>query len=237
MNNNNINAEQTAINTKGSTSLKRELVDVLVFLLTLLMVAPIVWTALQNPALSGATTVCSVAGDSMYPTMENGQLFVINRNIEPTHGDIIAAECPKTIEQFTNIPVEDGVSIVKRVIATPGQTVDINNDNTISIDGVVIEESYLTDEAHRYTYIANQEHHFELADDEYFVVGDNRKVSCDSRYFGTISADSIMGVAAEDNESTVSLVLTIAKYAAIAFVAYLLIEKLLTVLFYRLFKV
>ena len=87
------------------------------------------------------------------------------------------------------------------------------------------------------TYVPNYQTHCELADDEYFVVGDNRANSCDSRYFGTVKYEDISGVVNEESADPAFLILSVAKYAIGIIVLYLLVEKILTFVLCKIFKV
>lgn len=133
--------------------------------------------------------VVVVSGDSMNQTLINGDYLLLVSNIfyqNPKQGDIIVA---------SKKDFQDGVPIVKRVIATEGQRVDIDfTQGVVYVDGVALEESYV------YTSTTNFEGvQFPLTVDEgcVFVLGDNRMVSKDSRHpeIGLIDTREILGKA------------------------------------------
>jgi signal peptidase I len=114
--------------------------------------------------------VVSVDGGSMTPTLLNGEKVIISRLYnEPRQGDIVV---------FTKKSFGDE-SLVKRVIATEGQTIDIDFDRGIvTVDGVQLDEPYIAELTHRALDM-----HTPLTVDEgcIFVMGDNRNESTDSR--------------------------------------------------------
>lgn len=128
----------------------------------------------------------SVAGDSMFPVLKNGDVVLINRVVynfkEPSRGDIIAFS-------------QGGESrcSVKRVVGLPGETVQIA-DGRILINGEEITENI---HVSGIEYAGLAEEPVELGDDEYFVIGDNHTASDDSRDPGTgnIKRDDIYGEA------------------------------------------
>jgi len=123
--------------------------------------------------------VLQIFGASMTPTLEEGQIVVSvkARNMEP--GDIIAFYYGNKV-------------LVKRYIAGPGSWVDIQEDGTVSVDGVELEEPYLTEKAFG---ISDLEYPYQVPDESYFCMGDHRETSVDSRHssVGCISADQIVG--------------------------------------------
>ena len=133
--------------------------------------------------------VVTVSGPSMNTTLVHGDCLVLLGNVlagEPEHGDIIVA----SKKSFDN-----GTPIIKRVIATEGQTVDIDfQTGTVYVDGVALEESYISTPTTNSEGVA-----FPLTVDEgcIFVMGDNRGVSKDSRSpdIGLIDKREILGEA------------------------------------------
>ena len=130
----------------------------------------------------------SVIGDSMEPALYNGQEILINRFIykisSPKRGDVIV---------FLPNGNQKTHYYVKRVMALPGETVQIKNGK-VYIDGELLEE----DES--YDKIADAgiaENEIALSDNEYFVLGDNRNSSEDSRSgnIGAVDGSNIIGKA------------------------------------------
>lgn len=133
--------------------------------------------------------VIVVSGDSMYSTLLDGDYLLLLGNLfyqEPEQGDIVVI----SKQSFDN-----GKPIVKRVIATEGQTVDLA-DGIVYVDGIALEESYI--HAQTYPYSANGTS-FPLTVEEgcIFALGDNRGVSRDSRdpVIGQIDKREILGKA------------------------------------------
>lgn len=130
---------------------------------------------------------------SMESTIEIGdqvfaQKVTTNLNMAPTAGDIIVFRNP------------DGSSdhdvLVKRVIATAGQTVDFE-DGKVVVDGQPLEESYTLGESWPLASVAPGTvvgYPYEVPEGCLWVMGDNRENSADSRYFGAISEDDVIGV-------------------------------------------
>ena len=130
--------------------------------------------------------VTTVQGQSMYPTLENGDVLVVNKLVSYTghyhRADIIIFHPPDASNDL----------YVKRIIGMPGETVRLENQK-IYINDQWLREFYL-DEPPTDPYGQVE---WQLGEDEYFVLGDNREPgrSNDSRVFGPISASSIIGVA------------------------------------------
>lgn len=133
--------------------------------------------------------VVVVVGSSMYDTLHNGdRLLVVSSAFytEPKQGDIIVA----SKKSFAN-----GECIIKRVIATEGQEVDIDfKTGEVKVDGVVLEEDYINTDTTRFEGVT-----FPLIVEEghVFVLGDNRNNSKDSRdpQIGQIDKREILGKA------------------------------------------
>ncbi len=126
-----------------------------------------------------------VSGSSMDPTFENGEYLIVDelsyRLDEPERGDVIIFRYPKDTTKF----------FIKRIIGLPTETVIVNGKsviikNEMNPEGLELDESYLTHETYSNTRVV-------LDDDEYFVMGDNRPASSDSRIWGPLSRDLIVG--------------------------------------------
>ena len=130
-----------------------------------------------------------VSGDSMYSTLLDGDYLLLLSNLfyrEPEPGDIIVI----SKESF-----DHGAPIVKRVIATEGQLVDIDFDaGVVYVDGEQLQEDYINNLTHNSRGV-----NFPLTvqEDCLFVLGDNRSVSLDSRYseIGQIDKREVLGKA------------------------------------------
>ena len=134
-----------------------------------------------------------VQGESMTNTLQDQQLLLVwSLGYEPKQGDIVVLN-KTTVEHL------GGVAIVKRVIATGGQTVDIDYDtNSVYVDGVLLDEPYIREPMDDVTADPNRtQTHFEVPEGEIFVMGDNRNNSDDSRdiRIGSIHEDYILGKA------------------------------------------
>ena len=87
-----------------------------------------------------------------------------------------------------------GGDLVKRVIALPGQTI-YSSGNDIYVDGRPLAESYLPHDDPLGPPIpdASSQHPYRVPSGDFYVLGDNRAISCDSRYWGPITGSSIIG--------------------------------------------
>lgn len=127
-----------------------------------------------------------VNGTSMVPTLEDGDQLICDkisyRFHDPERFDIIIF--PYKYQKNTYF--------IKRVIGLPGETVRIDYDGNIYINGEILDEKYGLE---KMTYPGIAEQEITLGDDEYFVLGDNRNVSEDSRYpdVGLIKREDIIG--------------------------------------------
>lgn len=130
----------------------------------------------------------STVGDSMNPVLSNGDVVLVNRIVynatTPKRGDIIV---------FKPKGNENAHYYIKRIVGLPGESVEII-ENRIYIDGEKLEEDYATTDIDD-VGIVNEK--IQLAGDEYFVLGDNRKSSEDSRNadVGNVKREYIYGKA------------------------------------------
>lgn len=128
-----------------------------------------------------------VSGSSMFPTFENGDYLIVDeisyKLEEPKRFDVIIFRLPSDRKKF----------LIKRVIGLPNEKVDIKG-NTVTIisgehpDGIVLEQPFVKNKSDSNGY-------FELKEKDYFVMGDNRSASSDSRYWGSVTKDLIVGKA------------------------------------------
>jgi signal peptidase I len=184
---------------RSALSVVREVVETLV-LAVLIFLA--VRAVVQN---------FKVEGSSMVPSFINGEYMLVNKAVYaridmrtvhtflpfisagkepmqyifhgPQRGDVIVFHPP---------PSEggDAKDFIKRVIGKPGDTVDVQN-NVITVNGQAVEEPYIKQQ----TDCAGQYCHVQLGPDQYYVMGDNRGNSSDSRRWGPVQANKIIGKA------------------------------------------
>lgn len=129
-----------------------------------------------------------VSGASMEPTFKTGQYLIIDqlsyRFEEPTRGDVIIFRFPEDPSKF----------FIKRVVGLPGDTVELKGERvTVTpADGeeFVLPEPYLSPENLKEDYLT-----ITLQKDEFFVMGDNRSASSDSRVWGPVPKRNIVGKA------------------------------------------
>jgi len=130
-------------------------------------------------------TLVNVSGSSMEPTLTHGDKLYVNRFMyTPENGDIVILKPPQDPKRH----------YVKRVIALPGQVVDINEvTKTVSVDGKELDEDYTTGPTFNKGNAV--EYPYTVKEDEVFVLGDNRTPggSSDSRTLGPIPAKNIEG--------------------------------------------
>ncbi len=128
-----------------------------------------------------------VDGHSMEPTFYEQDRLVVSRAHyllgSPQRGDILV------FNSLVPSEAERGIMLIKRVVGLPGETVQLI-DQRVHIDGEALDESY-TKEPCRARSCGDAS--WELGEDEYFVMGDNRNNSRDSRRFGTVPLRKIVG--------------------------------------------
>lgn len=124
--------------------------------------------------------VYRVTGDSMADTLCDGDIVVTYRSDAPGRGELIAFDC------------DNGKTLIKRVIAVGGDTVDIRTDGTVVVNGSEIDEPYLSGKAFGECDV---ELPVTVPDGYVFVMGDNRSESVDSRssVMGCIPREKIVG--------------------------------------------
>jgi len=175
------------------------------------LVETIVMAALIFLAVRAVVQNFKVEGSSMYPTFYDGEFLLVNKIVYtridlgtvhkflpfisagknpehyifhgPQRGDVIVFHPPASQGGDTK-------DYIKRVIGLPGETVDVR-DNHVYINGRELEEPYISAP----TMCGGQYCHMTLGPNQYYVLGDNRTASSDSRFWGPVSADKIIGKA------------------------------------------
>lgn len=142
--------------------MKKILKDLVPYIVILIVVV-LIRTFIVTPII--------VDGDSMSPTLTDGEMMLLNKLGSIERNDIVV------------INNEEGY-IIKRVIALPGESIECR-------DGVI----YINDEKYDDNFASKTDDFVKqfLNDDEYFVMGDNRLVSMDSRIFGAVTKEEILG--------------------------------------------
>ena len=122
-------------------------------------------------------TPAVVDGLSMYDTLNDHDIVIINKIVMKTNN----------INRFDIVVLKnntDGDKIIKRLIGLPGEKIEYK-DNKLYINGEEIEDNFKTNETTDFTA--------ETKENEYFVLGDNRELSKDSRYLGNFKKENIIG--------------------------------------------
>jgi signal peptidase I len=123
----------------------------------------------------------------MVPTFQNGDYLIVDKISyelsSPKRDDVVVFKYPGDTTKF----------FIKRIIGLPNETVDIKgNEVTITngthVQGFKLDQPFVKNPA-------NNDTHFELKSDEYFVMGDNRSASSDSRYWGAVKRNLLTGKA------------------------------------------
>lgn len=130
-----------------------------------------------------------VKGASMEPNFYDHEYLIVDeisyRFKAPERGEVIVFRYPRNPQEY----------FIKRIIGLPNESVQIRDGQVVvyndeNPEGKVLEEDYLSDNLNTYN---NNEHKVELNADEYFVLGDNRSASKDSRSFGAVNKSFITG--------------------------------------------
>lgn len=127
-----------------------------------------------------------VVGTSMDPTLRNSQMYLLNR-----FAFFVRSPQPTDIVVLRD-PGDHGLS-VKRIVARPGDTVVLRK-GALFVNGKVLEEPYLPEGTITYPGPYVKEQTFTCAPGQFFVLGDNRMNSADSRIYGPVARSAILGL-------------------------------------------
>lgn len=162
--------------TSGNSFFLKEVAEAII--VSLLIVLPIRYFIVQP---------FFVKGSSMEPNFKDGQYLIIDeisyRLNDPQRGEVVVFKYPLDPSQF----------YIKRIIGLPNERVNIKNNaitlfNQDNPNGLVLNESYLLP-----SIFTNGEVDIKLSTNEYFVMGDNRTASFDSRRWGALPQKNIIG--------------------------------------------
>lgn len=185
-----MNEEKTAIKPEesGKITLKQILKEIVIFcVIAFGVIIPFrMWIA--EPYI--------VSGQSMFPTFDSGHYLIVNKisyelGSPIKRNSVVVFKFPDS----AGIPQEEGKDLIKRIIGLPGDTVS-ENGNTVTVsysNGVgttteTLDQSYVSKSQEMPGNFS-----ITLGADEYFVMGDNRKNSFDSRYWGVLPRENIIG--------------------------------------------
>jgi len=166
-------------------------------ILTALVIAVVIKTFLVQPFW--------IPSESMMETIHVNDRVMVNKLAfdfgEPQRGDVVVFRDPgqpqldesipeaviRSVLEAVGIRTRGSEDLIKRVIGLPGETITVK-DNQVLVDGTPISEPYLADDV-----FMPDDGPFTVGEDEVFVMGDNREFSFDSRRFGMVPYDDLVG--------------------------------------------
>ena len=162
-------SEESASGSSGFWHFLRDVLETLVLSVILFV------------AINAVSARIRVDGSSMVPTLTDGQFVMVNRLAykfsEPKHGDVVVFHYPRDPQQ----------EYIKRIIGLPGDKVEINNGH-VYVNGQQLIEPYIA-------AAPRSQGEWTIPAGEIFVLGDNRNNSQDSRSFGSVSMENMIGKA------------------------------------------
>lgn len=169
-----VSREVQYINNASSVNEKRmKMMNQLLFFASDMLIILIIFSIILHFISFGY-----ISGDSMNPTYQNGERFVSVREETYEQLNVITF-------RYSDENAGDEAVFIKRVIAKSGDTIYARN-NTVYVNGKAVTEQYSIGSTEDFDPVT-------LKDGEYFVMGDNRENSYDSRSFGVIKDESIIG--------------------------------------------
>lgn len=171
----------------NSNPVVKGIIQASVVLIDLFVMFIIIWN-LFTYIIPQGSWLNVVDGDSMKPTLHNAQIIFTDTDAV-SHGDIVTTHAPQSL--IDEKPEKAKTIFIKRVIGVPGDQIEITQEG-ISVNGTLLVEDYIPEESKSFTYKEGGYNSLTLAADEYFIVGDNREVSYDSRVFGPIKSTDIL---------------------------------------------
>jgi signal peptidase I len=166
--------------------------------------------------------ITSIRGNSMTPTIKNNDILFV----QPTkfeRGEIVVARCPSSKEYSA----ATNIALLKRIVGLPGETIELTKDGVL-INGKLLEEEYTNNVEFTFQK-SNDVNEIILSDNEYFLIGDNRENSFDSRHVGAVHASNFLyGLTLKPNDYTMTLYF----WFGIAIFANLLAIVVLPILFF-----
>ena len=165
-------AVQEAIRQEKYKMLYRRVLRSTVYALVMVAAVAVLIATLVLP-------VVQITGTSMAPTLNEGEIVVLVKTDKLKRGDLCAFS-------YSN------KTLIKRVIGTPGDYIDIDADGNVSVNGTVIDEPYLTDKA---LGDCDIDLPYQVPESQYFLMGDHRATSIDSRnsVIGCVTQEQMIG--------------------------------------------
>ncbi len=126
-------------------------------------------------------SVQRVTGNTMDPTLKSGDIIIVLKDAEIQKGDVAAF-------------YYDNKILVRRVIGSGGDLIDIDESGTVSVNGTELEETYISQKV---SGNGDTQFPYQVSAERYFVLGDNRDIALDSRstQIGCVSESQILGKA------------------------------------------
>ena len=153
---------------ESKTNYIKELIPYLIIIIVVILIRSFIITPIR------------VDGQSMYSTFDDGEILLLEK-------------VDKKYKRFDVVVFKnDGERLIKRIIGFPGETIEYKN-NKLYVNGKYIEEKFLTNNQETYDFDLKELEHKKIPKGHYFVLGDNRTNSTDSRILGPIKESKIQG--------------------------------------------